>query len=47
MSTVWSYRAIGIRPYWRTIFFYAGSDDYNGLWMGCSDCVWIVPGTTD
>lgn len=43
--TVWSYRTSDEdgRPILRTIFFYVGSVIYNGCWMGCSDCMWIVP----
>jgi hypothetical protein len=49
MQTVWRYRTTDEdhRSYWQVSFFYAGSDDYTGWWMGCTDCVWIVPGTTD
>lgn len=31
------------KRYKRNTFFYAGSIDYNGIWMGPSDCVWMVP----
>jgi hypothetical protein len=44
--TVWQYRATNYEThskYLRTIFFYAGSINYNGSWMGPSDCVWMVP----
>lgn len=44
--TVWQYRAKDYetgRYYWRVVFFYAGSVNYDGMWGGPSLCVWMVP----
>jgi hypothetical protein len=48
-STVWSYMTTDDsgRRYRRTVFFYAGSIEYDGRWLGPTDCVWMVPAPLD
>ena len=48
--TVWHYMstlgdANGLRLTKRLICFLAGSIEYNGDYLRCSDSVWIVPNT--
>lgn len=46
---LWSYLSSDEegKPFIRRLFFYAGSVNYGGWWMGPSDCVWMIPNLND